>query len=152
MAEFALIAPMGFLLLMSIVVIGIVVTNYIQLTNVARDGARIAAICAGEGTTPGSIPNGTSLTCSVTDLETYMESRLTSIPAGSVTPSIQICPAGSSCFTPPTGYLNGCNTDQLIEVTMSYPQPLYLPMVSNIFETAPNGTRTLQAKAQAGCE
>ena len=152
-AEFALIAPMVFLFLLSIVVIGIVVTNFIQVTNVARDGARMAAICAGEDVSPGSIPNGSGLTCSITDLETYMESRLTSIPAGSVTPSIEVCPSdATSCSVPASGYLNGCNTDELIEVQMSYPQPLYLPIVSNIFETSSNGTRALQAKAEAGCE
>lgn len=152
LAEFALLAPTFFLLVMSIVVVAIVVTNFIQVTNAARDGARMAAICAGENVSPGSIPNGSGLTCSITDLETYMESKLTSIPAGSVTPSILVCPAGGSCSTPASGYLNGCNTTALIEVQMSYPQPLYLPMVSSIFETAPNGTRTLQAKAEAGCE
>ena len=50
MVEFALIAPAGFLLLLSILVVGIIVTNYIQLANAARDGARVAAIC-GSSTT-----------------------------------------------------------------------------------------------------
>ena len=163
MAEFALIAPMGFLLIMSIVVIGIVVTNFIQVTNTARDGARMAAICAGEQTTApdaGTIPDGSSpaLTCTVSDLETFMERKLTSIPAGSVTPTIQVCPATGTC---PVGSLSGstslassgCNSTELIQVTMSYPQPLYLPLVGQFFETTPGtGIRTLQAKSEAGCE
>lgn len=152
MAEFALIAPMGFLLILSIVVLGIVITNFIQVTNVARAGARMAAICAGEGVTPGSIPNGSGLTCSVTDIESYMTSQLTSIPAGSVTPNIELCPAGGTCSNPASGFVDGCSSNELIEVQVTYPQPLYLPMVSTIFQTSGNGTRTLQAQAEAICE
>ena len=161
MAEFALIAPMGFLLLMSIVVIGIMVTNYIQVTNVARDGARMAAICAGEdknNTTTDYIPDGSSppLQCDVTDLEKYMENHLTAIPGGSVQPSIQVCPAGassSSCPAPNGGSLPGnCDSQQLIQVQITYPQPLYLPIVSSVFESNSNGTRNLNAAAEAGCE
>ena len=161
MAEFALIAPMGFLLLMSIVVIGIVVTNFIQVTNVARAGARMAAICAGEQTTApnaGTIPDGSSpaLTCSVNDLDTYMSQHLTSIPA-SVTPTIQVCPAtGGSCTSLSSSTSvasSGCNTSELIQVSVSYSQPLYLPLVGNFFESTPgSGSRTLQAQAEAGCE
>lgn len=151
MAEFALIAPMGFLLLMSIVVLGVVTTNFIQVTNIARDGARMAAICAGEPT-GGTIPDGSGLSCTVTNLETYMEGHLTSIPAGSVTPSIVVCTAGT-CSAPAGGILpQQCNSGALIEVQMSYPQPLYLPMVSTFFQTNSNGTRLLQAQAEAGCE
>ena len=159
MAEFALIAPMGFLLIMSIVVVGIVVTNFIQVTNVARAGARMAAICAGEQTTvpdAGTIPDGSSLTCSVQDLDTYMSQHLTSIPA-SVTPTIQVCPAtGGSCtaLSASTSVASsGCNSSELIQVSVSYSQPLYLPLVGNFFETTPgSGSRTLQAQAEAGCE
>ena len=151
MAEFALIAPMGFLLIMSIVVLGIVTTNFIQVTNIARDGARMAAICGGEAT-GGTIPDGSGLACTVTNIDTYMEARLTSIPAGSVTPTIQVCAAGS-CNALVGGQLpQQCNDGQFIEVQMSYPQPLYLPMVSTFFQTNSNGTRLLQAQADAGCE
>lgn len=159
MAEFALIAPMGFLLIMSIVVLGIVITNFIQVTNVARAGARMAAICAGEASSPGTIPDGSSpaLQCTVGGIETFMENHLTSIPAGSVTPTIQVCSAGGSCTG---GALSSstalpgttCNTGSLIEIQMSYPQPLYLPMVSAFFQTSGNGTRLLQASAEVGCE
>lgn len=150
MAEFALIAPMGFLLILSIVVIGIVTTNFIQVTNIARDGARMAAICAGEPT-GGTIPDGSGNLCTVTNLQNYMTARLTSIPA-SVNPTIQVCSPGCQNFA--TGDLpQQCNHTSLIQVTMSYAQPLYLPLVSSFFESTPgSGNRTLQAKAQAGCE
>src|SRR2546425_624963 len=56
MVEFALLAPTGFLLLLGIVVVGIVVTNLVQLTNAARDGARAAAICGSVAT--AQMPDG----------------------------------------------------------------------------------------------
>lgn len=151
MAEFALIAPMGFLLILSIVVIGIVTTNFIQVTNIARDGARMAAICAGEPT-GGTIPDGSGNPCDVTHLQSYMTGRLTSIPAN-VNPTIQVCTAGI-CTPLASGVLpQQCNHSALIQVTMSYAQPLYLPLVSSFFESTPgSGTRTLQAAAEAGCE
>lgn len=153
MAEFALIAPVAFLLLMSIIVVAIVVTNFIQVTNVARQGARVAAICASEPQATAQIPNGSSQTCSLTNLQTYMEQQLTAVPANSVSPTIQVCNSISSgCSTLPNIYQGVCNTGQLIQVQMTYPQPLYLPLVSNVFETSPNGTRKLEAQAEAACE
>lgn len=149
MAEFALIAPIAFLLIMSIVVVGIVITNYIQLTNAAREGVRVAAICAGEvnsGLTP-QLPDGA--TCSVANVDSYITSRLTSIPA--ITPSIQVCPANQSCLNAASD-LSGCSTGEYLEVTMSYSQPLFLPIVSSFFETSSTGSRTLQSKAEAACE
>jgi Flp pilus assembly protein TadG len=151
-AEFALIAPIGFLLITTIVVVGIVVTNFIQLTNAARDGVRVAAICAGDvtsGLTP-QLPDGTS--CSVTSVDAYINARLTSIP--SITPTIQVCPAGSSGSSCPVASadLSGCTSGAYLEVTMSFDQPLFLPMVSSFFQTKPNGVRTLQAQAEAACQ
>jgi Flp pilus assembly protein TadG len=162
MAEFALIAPTVFLLLMSIVVVGIVITNFIQVTNVARQGARLAAICASQPS-PGTIPDGSSRTCDVTNIQAFMESQLSAVPAGSVTPTIEVCSNGtstSSCSTsssssknPLTNISQGvCNTGQLIQVQMQYSQPLYLPLVAGFFETNSNGTRLLQAQAEAACE
>lgn len=153
MAEFALIAPIGFLLILSIVVIGIVVTNFIQVTNVARQGARVAAICASEPQATAQIPDGSGQSCNLANLQTFMEQQLAAVPANSVTPTIQVCNGISSgCTTLSSIYKGVCTTGQLIEVEMTYPQPLYLPLVSSFFETNPNGTRSLQSHAEAGCE
>jgi Flp pilus assembly protein TadG len=152
-AEFALLAPTFFLLVLAIVVVGIVVTNFIQVTNVARAGARMAAICAANSSS--NIPDGASpaLQCTIDGLDTYMQRQLTSIPAGSVIPLIAVCPADGTCPSgASTGSLPGCSSGELVQVEMSYAQPLYLPLVSSIFETSSNGTRKLQAEAQAGCE
>lgn len=155
-------APIGFLLLLSIVIVGIVVTNWLQVTNSARDGARMAAICAGypkDAAGPPAadpIPDGSSPTlyCNVGDLEKYMTKRLTAVPAGSVTPSISLCRAGTcTAWSNATDLPAICQPNALIEVEMQYPQPLYLPMVSTFFETTPNsGIRTLTAHAEVQCE
>ena len=157
MVEFTLIAPVALLLLMSIVVIGIVVTNYIQMTNVARDGARVAAIC-GTGLADGSpaeMPDGSGL-CSDTAIENYSTNHLVTVPAGSVSPQIFVCTAqdvqsGNCNATHNMGILN-CQAKALVEVDMNYSQPLYLPLIANVFQTNSNGTMNLKASAQATCE
>jgi TadE-like protein len=159
MVEFALVAPVALILLMSVVIIGIVVTNYLQLTNIAREGARVAAICgsatAASGTT-GTVPlpDGAG-SCTDPNIDAYIASHLVTIPG--VNPSIYVCTdvdiSQGNCSS--TSQKNGarfCQAGALVEVQMSYDQPLYLPIVSNLLETKPNGTRTLTAKAQATCE
>lgn len=157
MVEFALIAPVSFLLIISIVVVGIFVTNYIQLTNVARDGARAAAVCgAGNSVSAAQMPDGSG-TCSDTALESYISSHLVTIPGGSVSPLIFVCTsatAGACSSSAVADGFEGCygQTGRIIEVDMYYDQPLYLPMVSAFFQTNSNGTRRLYASAQATCE
>lgn len=152
MAEFALIAPMGFLLLMSIVVVGIVVANFVQVTNAARTGIRAGAICAGEVNSgvPASplLPDGTA--CTVANLSAYINNHITGIPK--LAPTIVLCPAGGTCNATPITSFSGCTTNSYLEVTMTYAQPLYLPLVSAFFETQPNGNRTINAQAQAACQ
>lgn len=152
MAEFALIAPMGFLLLMSIVVLGIVIANFIQVTNAARDGIRAGAICAGEVNSgvPASplLPDGTA--CTVANLNAYINNHITGIPK--LAPTIVLCAAGGSCGATPITSFQGCSTTAYLQVTMTYSQPLYLPLVSGFFATQPDGTRTINAQAQAACQ
>jgi Flp pilus assembly protein TadG len=159
MVEFALLAPLGFLLLLSIIVVGIVVTNYIQLTNDARDGARVAAICG--SSTTAQMPNGAGA-CTPALVATYITAHLVALPAGSVTPQIYFCTAAevqSSTCTSSSNLLSAsgtsfaqCQPGSIFQINMSYDQPLYFPLLSNLFQTKPNGTRTLSASAQATCE
>jgi Flp pilus assembly protein TadG len=163
MVEFALIAPAGFLLLLSILVVGIVVTNYIQLANAARDGARIAAICG--SSTTAQMPDNSG-TCTPVAVATYITSHLVALPAGSVQPQIYFCTLGQVQSGSCTTSANLCSTlassaqtsfcqcqhGSLLEVTMSYAQPLYIPLVGNFFQTSPNNTRLLSASAEATCE
>jgi Flp pilus assembly protein TadG len=49
MVEFALVAPLLFLLVVGIIKFGVVYNNYIQLTNAVDSGARLFAIERGQG-------------------------------------------------------------------------------------------------------
>ena len=151
MVEFALIAPLGFFLLISIVVVGIVITNFVQLTNMAREGARIAAICGSN--LSAQMPDGSG-TCSVGNIDAYITNHLVAVPAGFVSPQIYICNASQAnqCTSGNQNDLTKCQAGKIVEVDMTYDQPLYLPLVSTLFETKPNGTRSLTASAQATCE
>jgi Flp pilus assembly protein TadG len=163
MVEFALIAPAGFLLLLSILVVGIIVTNYIQLANAARDGARIAAICGSSST--AQMPDNSG-SCTPAGVSAYITSHLVALPAGSVSPQIYFCTLDqvqqNTCTTSTTNLCSSqvaagatfcqCQQGELLEVTMFYDQPLYLPLVGNFFQTSPNNTRRLTATAEATCE
>jgi Flp pilus assembly protein TadG len=158
MVEFTLVAPMGFLLLLGIIVVAIIVTNFIQLTNEAREGARIAAICgAGSTTKPAQMPDGSG-PCTDVAIANYITTHLVAVPGGSVNPKIYVCTpaqaASDVCATQGSQGIANCygQSGRIVEVDMSYDQPLYLPLVSNVFGTNPNGTRTLKASAQATCE
>jgi hypothetical protein len=160
LVEFAFIAPVGFLLLLGIVVVAIIVTNFIQLTNYAREGARIAAICgAGSVNKPAQMPDGSG-TCTDGKILAYITAHLVAVPGGSVNPTIYVCTPdrvtnGGGCNAanglPGFHWCYG-QAGSIVQVDMSYDQPLYLPLVSNVFGTNPNGTRTLKASAQATCE
>jgi hypothetical protein len=157
MVEFAFVAPMGFLLLLGIIVVGIIVTNLVQLTNIAREGARIAAVCGG-GTAKNALkmPDGSGQDCTDVNIENYITAHLVAVPAGSVTPAIYVCTPQTFATCQQSANLGFKNcygqAGAIVEVVMSYDQPLYLPLVSNVFQTKPNGTRTLTASAQATCE
>jgi Flp pilus assembly protein TadG len=157
MVEFALIAPAGFLLLLSILVVGILVTNYIQLANAARDGARVAAIC---GSSASATMPDSSGACTPSNVAAYITSHLVALPAGSVTPQIYFCTnaevqsgtcAVSSNLLSSSTFAQ-CQLGSIFEVDMYYDQPLYLPLVGNFFQTSPNNTRRLTASAEATCE
>jgi Flp pilus assembly protein TadG len=160
MVEFALVAPVGFLLLLGIIISGIVVTNYIQLTNAARDGARLAAIC-GSGTndavptptTTAQMPDGSGY-CTTANIKAYIQTHLVSVPL-TRPPDVWVCAADAAgdCSAQLQGIgADTCQTGKIVEVDMTYDQPLYLPLISNLLETKANGTRQIQASAQATCE
>jgi Flp pilus assembly protein TadG len=145
MVEFALVAPMGFVLLILIVVMGIVVTNYVQLTNVAREGARMAAICTqGAGNGVSTLPDGTG-TCDEPHVAQWIADNLVTVP-GTVRSQVSI----SVNYQGQT--ITNCQANALVEVDVYYDQPLYVPLITQLFQTNSNGTRRLLASAQATCE
>src|SRR5438128_583948 len=88
-AEFTFVAPIGFLLLLGIIVVGILVTNLVQLTNGAREGARLAAICGSN--TSAAMPDGSGRACTAVNIASYITDHLVAVPAGSVSPQIYVC-------------------------------------------------------------
>lgn len=163
LVEFAFVAPVGFLLICAIVVVGIVATNFVQLSNAARDGARVAAICGSNPSDTTQMPDGSGV-CSFAAVQAYITKHLVAVPSGSVTPTLYVCSAdqtsscatsGTECTIDSSGYgICNCQAGKIVEVDMQYDQPLYLPLISTLMQSNPpgNGTRRLFASAQATCE
>lgn len=162
--EFSLAAPVFLVLVLGAVVLGIVVMNQMQLANAVRDGARAAAVCGGpnrnsQPVTP-TLPDGHT-DCDSTALISYINSRLSAVPGGAIT---SVCvfvgssngdTSGTSCVaTDPvdSNILDKCNKGTVVEVDISYPQQLYVPVIGNLFGDNGSTTRTLHAAAQAVCE
>jgi hypothetical protein len=164
LVEFALVAPVLVVLVLGLFLTGIVVMNQMQLANAARDGARAAAICGGpsrvtEAITP-TLPDGHSA-CDSTLLVGYIGARLNALPGGAVT---NVCvyagsetgsTLGTTCVAADPvdpNILDKCSKGSVLQVDISYPQQLYVPLVGRLL--GDNGTqiRTLHARAQATCE
>lgn len=167
MIEFALVGPIAFLLLLGIVVLGVIVLHEVQLTQAVRDGARAAAICGSQtgvtGTT-ATLPDS-NLTCTNANIVAYINARVAKVdPTLSGTATVGVLCDGSvagcangSVPTGGTASTTGgagaaCSTGYTVEVTISYQQPLYLPLVSNVFGTSGGTTRLISAKGEATCE
>lgn len=159
MVEFAFVAPIGFLLLLGTIVAGIVVTNQISLNNAVRDAARGAAVCgsaaASSSSSPANtLPDGTS--CSDANVIAYVNNQLHSKNSGFTLSALQVYkPDGTA-----VGSVNQTDVCQnvpgnayYVQVTVTYAQPLFLPLVGKVFGNGgTTTTRTLTAKAQATCE
>jgi Flp pilus assembly protein TadG len=167
MVEFALIGPIAFLVLIGTVVLGIIVLHDIQLTQAVRDGARAAAICGsqtGVASTSATLPDS-NLQCTSANIVGYVNARVTRVDPGlsnlaTVTVycdgSVLGCangsvPAGGTASTTGAAAAS-CANGYTVEVSITYQQPLYLPIVSNVFGTSGGNTRTISAKGEATCE
>jgi len=155
MVEFALVAPFLLLFLIGLLVLGIAIANQVQLSNAVRDGARAAAICGGAGTagaqsgaTPSTtttkLPNGQD--CTTANLVRYVNTSLALIPDAS--PQIAVVVNGLTSTD-----LANCQPGGTVQVTASFKQPLYLPLVGYLLGDQGNPNyRSLSAKAEATCE
>jgi Flp pilus assembly protein TadG len=150
LVEFALVAPLAMLLLMGLVVLGIVVTDQVELTNAVRDGARAAAVCGSNPTGTTTLPDG-STACSDANLATWLTGIVQGSHGGVATPTVTVynsaqprAPLGSS--------LSGCQKGYTVEVSATYAQPLFVPLVGRFLGTGGSTTRSLTAKADATCE
>jgi Flp pilus assembly protein TadG len=154
MVEFALVAPLAFLLITGIVVVSIVVLHQNQLSNASRDIARVAAICGKTGSTdattlPPIPPATTGLACGDASLLAYARSQLANIdPQYTWNPAVTVVNATGGVVAGNT--IANCQAGYAIHVDVTYPQQLYLPLISNIFGSG--GVRTLSATGVASCE
>ncbi|HZS16035.1 MAG TPA: TadE family protein [Candidatus Dormibacteraeota bacterium] len=157
--EFALVAPLLFLLILGIVVTAIVVTNQVQLSNAVRDGARAAGVCGGASRNQlspvPSLPDGNA--CDVSHLTAFIQNRLQAVP-GAV--NLTVCvgqtgaaSTGTDCSSTDASVLDHCQFHYTISVQATYDQPLYIPLVGKFFANDGTGNgRDLSAEAEASCE
>lgn len=156
MVEFALIAPLFLILLFGLIIGSIVAMNVVQLNNVVRDGARIAGLC-GSGTdssvTISANPSGYQ-TCSTADIEYYIVHHLQALPGNTITFTVNVTTdAGGACGQTSCSDLSACSEGEVITITGTYPQPLYIPVISHLLSnnSRNDGTRDMTATAQAVC-
>jgi len=160
--EMSLVAPVFMVLLLGAFVLGLVVMNQMQLTNAVRDGARAAGVCGGPSRNSQpvvpTLPDGKTA-CDSTQLINYINSRLSAVPGGAIT---SVCVyvgsqggSGGTCVASDPvdpNILDKCNKGTVVEVDISYPQQLYVPLVGNVLGDNGTTTKNLKAAAQAVCE
>jgi Flp pilus assembly protein TadG len=145
--EFALVAPLAMLLLVSLVVGGLAISNQVGLTNAVRDGVRAAAVCGSNPTGTTQLPDGTA--CSDSNLAAYLARLASANRSGAAAPTVTVYDASHVA----QGNLASlCQKGWSVEVSASYAQPLYLPLVGHWLGDAGGSTRTLTARAEATCE
>jgi Flp pilus assembly protein TadG len=169
MVEFALIGPLAFLLLIGTIILGIIVLHEIQLTQAVRDGARAAAICGTQTdatatsspqitSPPPTLPDGTP--CTTASIVNYINSRVTQVDptlAGKATVAVYAnsssVAVASNNVTFAGTVVTQCTSGGSVEVSITYAQPLYLPLVGNLFANPSGGTtRSISATGEATCE
>jgi hypothetical protein len=149
LVEFALVAPVLFLLVMGVCVGGVVVANQVQLGNAVREGARAAAVCGGISRPAASaLPNGGP--CSYTALLSYVAGTLNAIPG---TVALNVTVINGNSLPNDANVLDECQKGKTVVVDATFAQPLYAPLVGSLLGDSGNtGVRTLHASAAATCE
>jgi Flp pilus assembly protein TadG len=168
MVEFAIVAPIGFLLLLGVGILGVVEMDTVQLSNLTRDSARAGAICGSASRAGGTqLPDGAA--CTYANLQTYISNRVRGLPSGTASkPSTS--GFGSNCdttganaivcvWTPSHGAvsisgsnpLDACAKGDVLEVVTQFNAELYLPLVSRVMASS-GTTRSLVADASGACE
>ena len=151
LVEFALMAPVICVLIIGMVIVTLVITNQIQLSNAVRDGARAAAVCGSNpnGTTqlPAYSSNASDRQCTTANVVKYIQARLQSVPA-QVNFTVTVFVSGVNVGTD----IRQCQPGASVEVKASFPQPLYAPLVGQWLGDNGGNTRSLSADAEATCE
>jgi Flp pilus assembly protein TadG len=167
MVEFALVGPLFFLLILGILILAIIVKNQIVLSSAVRDAARAAAVCGSTaGTTTSSLPDGTK--CN--QLQAYLNNKLASVDTSladkgtfSVYDDSGGLKAGPSTAATANAVVAQCQAGvnatsgqpqsaYTVEVSVRYPQPLYVPLLGFFFGDSATNTRLITATGDATCE
>jgi hypothetical protein len=165
--EFAIVAPLAFLLFIGIVVFALLEMNQVQLSNLTRETARAAGVCGGaHRDTNSQLPNGA--TCSYPNLKAYVSNRLNVLPSGAVSKpatgsfgsncdktvaNVVVCVWTSSHGTVAitTNALDACVKGDEFEIITQFNQQLYVPLVGQFFGGS-GTTKSISADAYAECE
>lgn len=148
-------APLGFVLLLGIVVIGIVVTHQIQLNQAVKNSARAVAICAEvpaqDPYAVGTLPTGSS--CTTTNIQGYINAQVEGVAAGLENQdTVSVYQADGSPTPWTSRQLNGaCYPGQVVQVSITYQQPLYLPLLGYVLGNGSTGSRSLTSNGEATC-
>ena len=153
--EFALVGPTAFLLLLGSVVLGVVVTHEVQLSQAVRDGARAAAICGSDtgSSSVTTLPDGTP--CTTANITAYINARVDSVsPTLANQAVVTVFDANGTSVQTSTGGAAtvACAPGYTLQVAITYQQPLYVPLVGAVFGNASTNTRTISAQGEAACE
>jgi Flp pilus assembly protein TadG len=152
MVEFALVAPLAFMLLLGVIVLGIVITSQVQLSNAVRDGARASAVCGSDPyPTTTTLPNGTKCSNGVDDAneDAYISSQLTSLHSSVAPATFTVLKPDGTVWGNDARY---CVKGYTLKLTATYEQPLFLPFMGQFFGNPATNTRTINATAEATCE
>ena len=171
MVEFAFVGPLAFLLLLGIVVAAVVILHEVQLTQAVRSSARGVALCgtaAGSAGVTATLPDGTA--CTGANLLSYINGQVTPVDPGLsnqafVTVYCNGTVAGcANGVTPAGGTGTGsasavaaaaatCLSGYTIEVSITYYQSLFVPLVGNVLGSSggPPNTRKIVAAGEAAC-
>ena len=142
LVEFALIAPLLFVLILGIVWLGIALNNYIVLTDAVSAGARAIALARNEDSITGGDPCAYAVQVANSDAASLNQNsityRITYTPIGSTTSTIYT----NSCTA-----LGGDAMNSQDSVAMQATYPAVIPLVSQqgIFVWTRPGTLNLIA-------
>jgi Flp pilus assembly protein TadG len=156
--EFALVGPTAFLLLIGAVVLGIVVTHEVQLTQAVRDSARAAAICASttDQATGSTLPDGTL--CTTANITAYINTRVDAVSSTLANQAVvTVTNASGGVVGTASGSTAGtaasdCSPGYTLQVAITYQQPLFLPLVGALVGNPSTNTRAIAAQGEATCE
>lgn len=133
LVEFALIAPIFFLLLFGLIEFGRAVYTIQILDNAAREGARYAIVHGAASTCPsGPMPNGEANNCDPSGAKVAKEVRRSAIgvaglTSGDLSVVTRWCSNVSTCTT---GLGNGTNArNQTVQVGVTYTYRTLVPLV-----------------------